>query len=128
MYSPRRIKLLFIVVITLFGVLNLGALAALSMDRRQRATIMARLTAPECGFCTSADGAYLWRFTLDPLEHDLAAPSGTAVALCTIIGTPYARLRAAIPDEWFNDGFGCAVGRRQAFSRAAMPRHEAAAR
>jgi hypothetical protein len=124
-----KLRTLFIIVCSLFGAMLAGAAVGLAMDRASRRRIMRRLCAPEAGFVAIGDGGpdgngatWLWAFRLDPLMDELCAPSGTAVALCAVFGTPYARLRAALPDEFFDDGagMGTAVGRRSAFSRQAM--------
>jgi hypothetical protein len=94
-------RLLFTVVIVLFGIMNLGAAVGFVLDSRQRAHFFERLQAEEVGFRTEgADGAtWVWRFALDPLYAEIGAPTGTAVALTALLGLPLARLRAALPDE-----------------------------
>ncbi len=128
-----KLRTLLLIVVLLFAGCNLGAVLGLALDRRERRRVLARLRAPECGFCTAAeDGCKLWRFALEPLADEMGAPSGSAVALCTIFGMPFARLRASLPDDWFLDNsaagasasggsaVAAALGRRHGFSRAGM--------
>lgn len=58
----------------------------------------------------------LWRFTLEPPGQDLGAPVGTALQLCTAFGLPFARLRTALPDEWFGSDARAAFGRKHGLS------------
>jgi hypothetical protein len=124
-----KLRTLLLIVVLLFAGCNLGAVLGLALDRRERRRVLARLRTPECGYCTAADGCGLWSFSLDPLVDELAAPSGSAVAMCTVFGMPFARLRASLPDEWFADddakpsggsAVAAALGRRHGFSRAGM--------
>jgi hypothetical protein len=138
---PTELQLLFIVVLVLFGVMNVGAALGLVLGWWQRGRVLARLKSPECGFSCAAGGGeggeptWLWHFALDPLTEELSAPSGSALRLCIILGMPVARLRAALPDEWHNlpddrgagdagggTAMGPALGRKRMFSRAGMER------
>jgi hypothetical protein len=94
-------RLLFIVVIVLFGIMNIGAVIGFILDSRQRNSFFERLKMPDVGFHTEGadDAVWLWRFSLDPLFAEIGAPTGTAVALTGLLGLPLARLRAALPDE-----------------------------
>ncbi len=102
---PRRtvtkLRLLFTVVIVLFGIMNLGAGAGAVMDARARARVMAQLCDERCGFRhADADGrVWLWRFGMDALTAEMGTPSGPGVELSLCFGLPFARLRAAMPDE-----------------------------
>jgi hypothetical protein len=98
---PTR-RLLFTVVITLFGIMNIGAGVGFVFDARERADVAERLHTPGCGFRVVAEsGVHLWRFGVDELPDELAAPTGPAVQLSLVFGLPFARLRAALPDELF---------------------------
>jgi hypothetical protein len=85
----------------LFGIMNLGAGAGAVMDARARARVMAQLCDERCGFCHGdADGrVWLWRFGMDALTAEMGTPSGPGVELSMCFGLPFARLRAAMPDE-----------------------------
>jgi hypothetical protein len=58
--------------------------------------------------------------SLHPLLSDLDAPSGTAVALASLLGVPFVRLRAALPDELLGWDIPTALGRRSSLSKAGM--------
>jgi hypothetical protein len=96
-----KLKLLFTVVIVLFGIMNLGAGVGAVMDARERARIMAQLCTERCGFRHGdADGrVWLWRFGIAALGTEMGTPSGPGVELSLCFGLPFARLRAAMPDE-----------------------------
>ena len=115
-----KLKTLFEVVICLFGGMWAGAALGFFFDRRARARALRRLTAPEAGFRVTEDGVWLWRFHLDELEEELAPPTGSAVRLSAIIGMPYVRLRAALPDELISTNLAAALGRRHSFSVSGM--------
>jgi hypothetical protein len=116
------LKFLFIVVIALFGLMNGGALLGYVLDARARSDVVARLCQPDAGFRNpnGDSNCWVWRFTLEPLVDDIDAPSGTAVTLSAIMGIPYVRLRAALPDEMAASGLCNALGRKEAFSVSAM--------
>ncbi len=77
--------------------MNLGAAVGFLLDRRERTGVMEQLRDEACGFRVTRDGAFVWRFALDELPDELAAPSGPAVVLASILGIPFARLRAGLP-------------------------------
>ena len=115
-----KLKMLFIVVITLFGVMCLGAAVGFAMDMRDRRAYVRRLQDPNVGYCVSDNGTWLWRFTLSPLRGEIDAPHGSAIALTGLLGIPTARLRAALPDEMLSWDMAAALGRRRGLSRTAM--------
>jgi hypothetical protein len=89
-----KMKTLFIVVCVLFGGMCVGAAIGFVLDRNARQRrVVTRLQMPDTGFRLSDDGAWLWRFSLEALQEELAAPRGSAVVLSAIIGMPFARLR-----------------------------------
>ena len=104
----------------LFGCLHIGGAVAWVMDSREKAHVAQRLRDPACGYRVTDDGTCLWRFGLDPLPAEIAAPTGPAVELSAMFGVPIARLRAALPDEFFVTDFGAALGRRHGFSASGM--------
>ena len=73
----------------------------------------------ECGFPGDAD-CWTWSFRLDDLSDAVGSPGGSAVAISAVLGVPFARLRAALPDELARAPLGSALGRRQAFSLAGL--------
>ena len=112
--------MLFGVVIGLFGLMNVGAAVGFGLDAHERRKVLAQLQTPELGFRVTPEGTWVWRFSVDPLEGQQGAPTGTAVALAELLGVPYSRLRAALPDELVGFGMGDVMGRRQVLSRSAM--------
>ena len=110
------------VVVILFVIMTGGALLGYTLDARMRADVVERLKTPEAGFTyTPGDPhCWLWRLQLDTLQDDLDAPRGTAVVLSEIMGLPFARLRAALPDELLTSSLAAALGRKHAFSRSGM--------
>ncbi len=118
-----NLSTLLIAVGALFGAMCVGAGIAAAMDAAARRRAFRRLTSASggCGFRLARDGVTrLWRFHLDPLPSEIAAPSGAAVQIASIMGVPFARLRAAMPDEFFSTPFCAALGRRHGFSAAGM--------
>jgi hypothetical protein len=115
-----KMRTLFTVVCALFGGMCVGAFVGFGLDRQQRQRVYWRLQMPDTGFHVAGDDVCLWRFSLDPLDAELAAPSGPAVVLSSIIGIPFARLRAAMPDELVSSSMADALGRRHAFSLRGM--------
>ena len=126
-----KLKMLFIVVIVLFSVMNVGALIGWWQDKRERSTLVEGLQSPEVGFRISSEGAWLWAFSLhQPTDNELASslqrtPRGPAVRLTELMGVPFSRLRLAIPDEALSWRMGDALGRRAALSATDLRReHE----
>ena len=115
-----KLRLLFIIVISLFGCLHVGGIVAWVMDSREKAHVAERLRDPACGYRVTEDGTCLWRFGLDPLPEEIAPPNGPAIELSALFGLPVARLRAALPDELFTTDFATALGRRHGFSASGM--------
>jgi hypothetical protein len=57
--------------------MNIGAGVGFVFDARERADMAERLHAPSCGFRVVAEsGTHLWRFGVDELPDELAAPTG----------------------------------------------------
>jgi hypothetical protein len=135
-----RLRTLFIVVLCLTGGTVAGAALGGAQDNLERRRVVLRLCQPELGFCCGAEDSsdtvgfcssgpslWLWGFQLLPLREGLAidAPAGSAVALSAVMGLPFVRLRAALPDEWFVAPLGAALGRAAGLSArglaAALP-------
>lgn len=102
--------------------MNLGAGLGMYLDARLRVHVVTRLKTPEAGFSISPDDpdCWIWRLQLNELQNELDAPSGSAVVLSEILGVPFARLRAALPDELMTSPLASALGRKQAFSVSGM--------
>lgn len=111
-----KLKVLFLVVVILFGFMNLGAAAGFALDRRKRLDFFQCMQTPEVGFHVGPKGEWLWSFSLDPLRGELDAPTGPAVALSALLGIPLVRLRAALPDELLVWDLATAMGRKHVCS------------
>jgi hypothetical protein len=109
-------------VIILFGIMNGGAALGFFLDMRARRHVIHRLRDPDAGFFVAPGDpdCLLWRFQLEELHDAIDAPAGSAVALSEITGIPFARLRAALPDEMVVAPMSCALGRRSCFSITGM--------
>jgi hypothetical protein len=112
------------VVVTLFGVMNIGAAVGFGMDARERARLMQRLQRPETEF-QEVDGVWTWTFKQLPLGSPLEAPRGSAPTLAYIMGIPLIRLRVAVPEELSagDAAMGEALGRSGSLSLQFMDSH-----
>ena len=115
-----KLRMLFGVVIGLCCIMTAGAALGFGLDAHERRNVLAKLQTPELGFRVTLEGAWLWRFTVEPLRDDQDAPTGTAVALAELLGVPYSRLRAALPDELVGFGMCDVMGRRHVLSKTAL--------
>ena len=112
------LQFLFIVVIVLFGFMNIGAVIGLREDLKERSELLAHITRPESGFMERQDGVWsacrvmpiaarlrvltrarypfcllaAWTFRQNQLTRAVERPSGSAIEIATILGFP-ARLR-----------------------------------
>ena len=89
---------------------------------RARTHLVARLKTREAGFSVAPGDpdCFLWRFQLEELVDEIAPPGGTAVVLSEIMGIPFARLRAALPDAWLTSAMASALGHKSCFSLSGM--------
>lgn len=114
-----KLRTLLQIVAILFGLMNAGAALGFVLDSRERRAFLRRMQDPEVGFrATAESGAWLWRFSLEPLRGELDAPTGPAVALSALLGIPVVRLRAALPDEMLPWDLATALGRKHVCSVA----------
>ena len=113
-------QFLFIVVIILFGLMNIGALIGFYEDMKERRELLEHITRPECGFVERQNGAWTWRFQQNPLKHAVECPSGTAIEIATVLGFPFIRLRAALPEELFAGSVAQSLGRKDGMSAAGL--------
>ena len=102
-----KLRMLFIVVIVLFGVMNAGAVVGYVLDARERQRLVYQLQRPETEFAELPGGVWTWTLKQLPLSSTVEAPTGSAPALAFLMGIPLVRLRAALPDELFT---GVSVG------------------
>ena len=112
-----KLRMLFIVVITLFGVMNLGAVVGFILDVRARKQLVQQLQRPEAEFVEMPGGVWTWTFRQLPLKSSVEAPRGSAPTLAFIFGIPLVRLRTALPDELCGDWtLGQSLGRADGLS------------
>ena len=111
-----KLRFLFIVVIGLFGFMNVGAVIAFFLDASERKHTLARLLCEDTGFREQPDGAWTWRIEQAPMRSAVEAPRGSAMTLAGIFGLPFVRLRAAVPEDLFAGGVGQALGRQAGLS------------
>ena len=111
-----KLRFLFIAVISLFGIMHVGAAFALFQDVKERRRTLAALQRPESGFRKLPGGTWLWACEQSPLDAAVTVPEGSAITLATIFGLPFVRLRAAIGPELIPGGLGQALGRRDGLS------------
>ena len=111
-----KLRFLFIVVVSLFGFMQVGAVVGYFLDAGERRTTLATLQQPEMGFEELPFGVWTWRCVQDPLERAVAAPSGSAMHLATVLGLPFVRLRAAVPECAFAGSVGQTLGRQAGLS------------
>ena len=129
-----KLRILFIVVITLFGCMNLGAVVGAFLDAQEHRNSVLRLTKPATGFvlvpphyASSRDtllseipdeGVWTWTFEQAPLMSLVESPRGSGPTLALAMSMPYFRLRLAIPEELCASGstLGEALGRQEGLS------------
>ena len=129
-----KLRMLFIVVITIFGVMNLGAGIGAFLDAQERRNSIIRLTKPSTGFLlvplhsgsgehsspsdSADDGVWTWSFEQQPLMSPVESPRGSGPTLALAMSLPYFRLRLAIPEELCAAGrtLGEALGRQDGLS------------
>ena len=86
------------------------------MDVGEKRRTLAALQSPECGFQALPGGVWTWSCEQEPLTEAVQAPRGSAFALSAVIGLPFVRLRAALPEDYFAGTVGQALGRRAGLS------------
>ena len=103
-------------MVSLFGFMQLGAVVGYFLDAGERRTTLATLQQPHMGFEELPFDVWTWRCVQDPLERAVAPPSGSAMHLATVLGLPFVRLRAAVPECAFAGSVGQALGRQAGLS------------
>jgi hypothetical protein len=66
-----KLQMLLIVVVVLFGVMNVGVFIGWRQDKGERRALVAALQTPAVGFRTSSEGAWLW---CAPNRHTQQSP------------------------------------------------------
>ena len=120
-----KLKVLFIVVISLFGAMNVGAVVGYARDARERKNLVQQLQRPETEFVEVPGGVWTWTFRQLPLLSPVEAPRGSAPTLAFLMGMPLIRLRMALPDELAGDAsLGMSLGRQDGLSLQFMDSHK----
>ena len=120
-----KLRFLFIVVLTLFCVMNAGAVFGLMMDLSHRRSVLKGAMTPALGFEELPGGVWTWKLYQNPLTKAVEAPSGSGVEMAGLFGFPFLRLRAALPDELFQGSIGQSLGRKYGLSvRGLQEAHE----
>ena len=96
--------------------MNGGAAVGFAQDTRERRALLRKVLQPELGFAERGDGVWTWTFKQNELRQAVEAPSGSAVHLAGIMGFPFIRLRAALPEELFEGSVAQSLGRREGMS------------
>ena len=118
-----KLKVLFAIVVGLFGMMHVGAAFGLVQDVREERAYLERLHAPSLGFVEQKCGAWTWYFSQLPLESDLGAVPGNLMEIARIIGVPFARVRCAIPEELCAGVTAQMVGRKDGLSASSIESH-----
>ena len=115
-----ELRLLFYVVIFCFAGMNAGAVVGFALDMLQRRATLARFLTDEAGFVAHPDGAWTWVFRQQPCTLAVEAPAGSAVRIAWLVGIPFIRLRAALPEELLSGTVAQALGRKAGLSVAGL--------
>lgn len=118
------LRTLLSLVCVLFGGMLLLAAAAYTFSFSKRRAILRDLRAPpsspeSVGFLALESGAWLWAVPPVALDGN-GRLGGALVRISEIMGLPYVRVRAALPEELFRGSLIHAVGRTDALSVAAL--------
>ena len=111
-----KLKTLFELVVILFGIMHVGAAIGVTQDRAHTAAVVRHVTSPGMGFQKTGSGAWTWHLQQVPLQQAVGAPGGSAVALASVLGFPYIRLRVALPEEYLPGSVSEAIGRKDGLS------------
>jgi len=116
----KKLKTLFELVVIMFGIMHVGAVVGVMQDRAHNAKVIRHVTSPGMGFQLSPSGAWMWHLQQQPLQGDVGAPEGSAVALAGVLGFPFIRLRIALPTELLPGTVAEAIGRKHGLSVACL--------
>ena len=120
-----KLRLLFVVVITLFGIMLLGAAGGYARDLHHQKQLLVKLMDERFGFAEQKDGTWTWSLRQEPLLQPVGAPSGTAVNITEVFSIPFIRLRTALPEELLPGSLPQALGRRGGLSTRGLTDSEA---
>jgi hypothetical protein len=105
-----KLRMLFGVVIGLFGLMHVGALVGRVQDGVEQSASLAHLRSRSLGFTAQKGGAWTWRCTQDAVSAHGHGTRGSLVELARLIGMPYIRLRAALPEALLPGSVAAATG------------------
>ncbi len=111
-------------MIVLFGIMNVGAFIGFIEDMAHRRKTLTQVMTPSMGF-KEIDGAWTWRLEQAPLAAAVGAPAGSAVAIAGVLGFPFIRLRAALPEELLPGSVAQSLGRQAGLSISGMAQSQA---
>ncbi len=118
-----RLRLLVAVVCILFGVMHCGALLLSRRDAVEQRNALRTMMSPECG-CSLVDGSPVWRLKQEPFVSDSDVVHGSAVVVAGIMGVPFVRLAAAVPERMLGvASLQAAMGRVGGLSATALKAH-----
>ena len=127
--SPKdivtKLRLLFCVVVGLFGIMLLGAAAGYIRDWHHQKQLLAKVMDERFGFAEQKDGSWTWALRQEPLLQPVGAPSGTAVNITEVFAIPFIRLRSALPEELLPGSLPQALGFRGGLSTRSLTDSEA---
>lgn len=93
-----KLRVLALVTFVAFGLMNALAGVFLLLDNRERKRLVLNIKREALGFRSPVPGAWLWDVHQVPVTTEVGRLTGPAVELCAIVGIPFCRFRAAIPE------------------------------
>jgi hypothetical protein len=124
-HAVTKLRLLFCVVVGLFGAMHVGAAVGVVQDRVEKASQLARMQAKSLGFEEHPCGAWTWHVQQLPLHEELGCVPGNFLELARVIGVPFSRLRTSIPESLIAGVTSQCVGRRDGLSAKSIEAHAA---
>ena len=100
--------------------MNVGAVVGFYEDMKERRELLEHITNPECGFTERQGGVWTWTFRQNTLTRAVERPTGSAVEIAAVLGFPFIRLRAALPEELFAGSVAQSLGRKDGMSAAGL--------
>ena len=96
--------------------MHAGAAVGFAQDMAERRKKLRLVREPEMGFAERGDGVWTWTFKQNELMKAVEAPSGSALRITGVMGFPFIRLRAALPEELMAGSVAQSLGRRDGLS------------
>jgi hypothetical protein len=117
-----RLRFLITVLVVLFASMCIGAYMLSVRDAFDSRILLASVLSPEFG-CRKIGDLWTWRLTQKPMDGVIDAVEGSAIQLAGLLGFPYVRLAAALPENWLCTSVQSATGRRDGLSATAFREH-----